>query len=346
MKQDGRLAFISTCGLLALGLIGCGPAEAPSEPLPLGDAPPGTSRAALTAYEQAALDTARNSASCTPLGNFYWEFGNRAGPLYGVSRGTGVSATTVMPIASASKWLYAGAYVQSKGYANLTLDEKKRLNFTSGSIDENSTLCGDAGTTVSDCYGAAYKDVSYRPLQNGRFFYNGGHMQKLALDDIGARRGTGLLSVMDWLNARLGTTLPESDSDVAVAGGFTASAVHYRAFLSKLINNQYELSSLLTADSVPAWPGGPGVSFTPWSGGEAHYGLGHWIEGETVNGVWTVTGHSSPGAFGFYPWVSPARSRYMILARSRQLFGDEEGEKSRVCAQAIRKAYESGVAQP
>jgi hypothetical protein len=36
----------------------------------------------------------------------------------------------------------------------------------------------------------------------------------------------------------------------------------------------------------------------------------------------------------------------MLLARSRQLGGDEEGEKSRACAQTIRKAYELGVPQP
>ncbi|NVI99237.1 hypothetical protein HV824_14050 [Myxococcus sp. AM009] len=344
MKHDRRKTLISARGLLALGLIGCGTAE--DAVAPLTDAPPGTSRAALTVYEQAALDTANASASCAPLGNFYWELGDGAGPLYGIPRGSGVSATTVMPIASASKWLYAGAYVQSKGYANLTPDEKKRLNFTSGYIDGNTTLCGDAGTRVSDCYGPAYKDVSYRPLQDGRYFYNGGHMQKLALDDIGARRGTGVLSVMDWLNARLGTTLPESDSDVAPAGGFSGSAAHYRVFLMKLLNGQYALSSKLTADAVPAWQGGPGVSFTPWTAGTAYYGLGHWIEGETVNGAWTVTGHSSAGAFGFYPWVNAAGNRYMLLARSRQLGANGEGEKSRACAQAIREAYESGVPQP
>ena len=62
--------------------------------------------------------------------------------------------------------------------------------------------------------------------------------------------------------------------------------------------------------------------------------------------MWTVTGHSSPGAFGFYPWVNAARNRYMLLARSRQLGGEGEGEKSRACAQAIHKAYVLGVPQP
>jgi hypothetical protein len=344
MKRYGWMHLTWTCGLLALGSMGCGAPEDTLAPTP--DAPQGTSRAALTVYEQAALDTGLTAASCTPLGNFYWEIGSGTGPIYGFSRGSTVSATTVIPIASASKWLYAGAYVQSKGYANLSSDEKKRLNFTSGYIDELTTLCGDAGTTVSACYGPSYKDVTYRPLQNGRFFYNGGHLQKLALDDIGARKGTGLASVMDWVNAKLGTTLPESDSDVAVAGGFSGSAAHYRFFLTQLINNQYELSSKLTVDAVPAWNGGLNVSYTPWTGGQAHYGLGHWIEGETVNGTWSLTGHSSPGAYGFYPWVNAAKTRYMVLARNRQLAANEEGEKSRVCAQTIRKAYELGVPQP
>ncbi|NMO17889.1 hypothetical protein HPC49_30985 [Pyxidicoccus fallax] len=345
MRRHMKARFISTCGLLAVGIIGCGPGEGDFDPA--AEVSTGTSRAALTVQEQAAVDTANTSASCTSLGNFYWELGNGTAPLFGFSKGSTVTATTVMPIASASKWLYASAYVQAKGYANLTAEEKRRLNFTSGFIDANSTLCGDPGTTVSECYGPDYKDVSFRLLQHGQFFYNGGHMQKLALDDIGARQGTGVASVVDWLNNRLGTTLPESDGAVAVAGGFSGSAAHYRVFLMKLLNNEYEMSSRLTADAVPAWNGGPNVSYTPWSGsGQAHYGLGHWIEREQVNGVWVVTGHSSPGAFGFYPWVGAARNRYMLLARSRQLFGDEEGEKSRVCAQAIRKAYESGVPQP
>jgi hypothetical protein len=346
MKRHDKTKLLSACGLLALGIIGCGPGDADG-PGPAEDVAPGMSQAALTAYEQAAVDTANTSASCTSLGNFYWELGNGTAPLFGFSKGTNVSATTVIPIASASKWLYASAYLQARGYVNLTAEEKRRLNFTSGFIDERSTLCGDPGTTVSACYGPDYKNVSFRPAVHGQFFYNGGHMQKLALDDIGAKQGTGVLSVMDWLNNRLGTTLPESDSDVAVAGGFSGSAAHYRVFLMKLLTHQYEMSTRLTADAVPAYSGGPNVAFTPWTeSAQAYYGLGHWIERDLVNGVWTVTGHSSPGAFGFYPWVNAARTRYMLLARSRQLFGNEEGEKSRACAQAIRKAYDSGVPQP
>jgi hypothetical protein len=343
MKRHWKKGLISAGGLLALGLIGCGPGEdgleSPAEETP------GTSRAALTVNEQAAVDTAHYSASCSSLGNFYWEIGAGAGPRFGFSRGSSVTAATQMPIASASKWLYASAYVQARGYVNLGAEEKKRLNFTSGFIEASNSGCGEPGLTVSTCYGPGYKDVTFRLLQNGRFFYDGGHMQKLANDTLGGRRGTGLASVMDWLNGQLGTPLPETDSAVAVAGGFSGSAAQYRVFLTKLLNHQYEMSALLTADAVPAYPGGPNVTSTPWVTGQAYYGLGHWLEREQVNGAWTLTGHSSPGLFGFYPWVDATKSRYMILARARLLSPDNEGEKSRVCAQAIRRAYDSGVPQ-
>ncbi|WP_257455794.1 hypothetical protein [Archangium lipolyticum] len=331
MKRTWKTGHILAGGLSMLGLI----------------ALPGTSHAALTVYEQAAVDTANSAPACTSLGDFYWEVGNGTAKRFGFSRGSNVSETTVMPLASASKWLYASAYLQSKGYANLSTAEKKRLNFTSGYLERTDTICGDAGTTVSDCYGPSYKDVSYRILQDGHFFYDGGHMQKLALDDMGGRTGTGLVSVIDWLNAQLGTSLPQTPSAVAVAGGFWGSAAHYRVFLQKLLGNQYAMSVRLNADAVPAYPGGPGVTYTPWTAaGQAYYGLGHWLERESVNNAWSVTGHSSPGMFGFYPWVDAGKSQYMLLARARLNTTGGEGELSRACAHEIRKAYELGVPRP
>ncbi|AKJ06856.1 hypothetical protein ATI61_105178 [Archangium gephyra] len=343
MKRTWKTGLILAGGLLTPGLIGCGPGSDGLDTLAGTDT--GTSRAALTVYEQAAVDTANGSPDCTTLGDFYWELGNGTAKLFSFSRGSGVSETTVMPLASASKWLYASAYLQAKGYANLSAAEKKRLNFTSGFLEGSDVNCGDTGTSVSACYGPDHKNVSYRLLRDGKFFYDGGHMQKLALDDIGARLGTGIASVPDWLNAQLGTSLPQTAGAVAVAGGFWGSAAQYRVFLRNLLNNQYGMSARLNADAVPAYPGGPDVAYTPWTMGQAYYGLGHWLERESVNGVWSVTGYSSPGAFGFYPWVDAGKSQYMLLARARANGPGGEGGLSLVCAQDIRKAYETGVPQ-
>lgn len=346
MKWTWKKGLALAAPLSTLALIGCGPGGDGLEARPETEL--GTSSAALTVYEQAAVNTAHTSADCASLGDFYWEVGDGAAKRFGFSRGTSFTETTVLPLASASKWLYASAYVQSKGYANLTNAEKKRLNFTGGFIEGNDlNLCGDPGTTVSVCYGPGYKDVSYRILQDGKFFYDGGHMQKLAVDDMGWRTGTGFASVTDWLNNQLGTSFPESDNAVAVAGGFRGSAAHYRLFLQKLLNAQYAMSVRLNADDVPAWPGGAHVTFTPWRGElPVHYGLGHWIEREPVNGTITVTGHSSPGKFGFYPWVNAGRSQYMLLARARNDSTSFEGQMSRECAHRIRVAYVMGVTQP
>jgi hypothetical protein len=70
-----------------------------------------------------------------------------------------------MLLGSASKWLYASAYVQSKGYRNLSTAEKKRLNLTSGYLEGSNANCGAVGTTVSACYGPSYKNVSYHRRQ-------------------------------------------------------------------------------------------------------------------------------------------------------------------------------------
>lgn len=339
IEKTGRILL---GGALWLGVTGCG-GEETGAPSGAGLA---ASRAGLTVAEQAAVDTANTSSDCTSLGSFYWEVGNATAQLFGFSHGSGVGDTTVVPLASGSKWLYASAYLQSKGYTNLSAAEKQRLNFTSGYLEVGDVTCGDPGTSVSTCYGSAYKNVAYHSGEDGHFYYDGGHMQKLALDDIPSKLGTGLASVPDWVNNQLGTSLPRNDGAVAVAGGFVGSAAHYRVFLQKLLNNQLAMALRLNADAVPAYPGGPGVSYTPWQTGQASYGLGHWLERALVGSVWTVTGYSSPGAFGFYPWVDAGKTQYMLLSRVRTNGPGGEGELSRVCAQKVLKAWQTGTVQP
>ena len=53
---------------------------------------------------------------------------------------------------------------------------------------------------------------------------------------------------------------------------------------------------------------------------------------------------SSPGAYGFYPWVDAERSFYGVLAREVPATGGI-GYGSAVCGRAIRKAWLTGVAQ-
>jgi hypothetical protein len=61
---------------------------------------------------------------------------------------------------------------------------------------------------------------------------------------------------------------------------------------------------------------------------------------------------SSPGAFGFYPWVTADRQTYGLLAREeRSGFitgdpGDRPGVMSVACGRLIRAAWNDGQPRP
>ena len=71
-----------------------------------------------------------------------------------------------------------------------------------------------------------------------------------------------------------------------------------------------------------------------------HYSVGHWVEDDPVHGDGAF---SSPGAFGFYPWISANRVAYGIVAREAHV--SKAGSDSVVCGRAIRKAWTTGVVQ-
>ena len=153
MKRTWKTGLVVAGQVSSLALIGCGPADGLEGQ---AETEPGTSSAALTVKEQAAVNTANTSADCASLGDFYWEIGDGAAKRFGFSRGSTVAETTVLPLASSSKWLYASAYLQEKGYLNLTAAQKKRLNFTGGFIEGNDlNICGEPGTTVAVLHGRA-----------------------------------------------------------------------------------------------------------------------------------------------------------------------------------------------
>ena len=68
-----------------------------------------------------------------------------------------------------------------------------------------------------------------------------------------------------------------------------------------------------------------------------HYSLGHWIEDDPAGDG----AYSSPGAFGFYPWIDTSKTLYGVVARI-VLAGAYD---SALCGAQIRKAWVTGVAQ-
>ena len=204
---------------------------------------------------------------------FYWEVGDASGALAGASVNaagstTTYNAATVMGIASASKWLYAGYVVERKAGA-LNADDIEYLNFRSGYT--NFTSC-QPGQTLGSCV-AYLTNGDYTAANDGKFFYGGGHMQKhaglLGLDTLGSA------ALATELRSQLGTDIVFGYSQPQLAGGVVTSADNYARYLRKLLGGQLRIGAALASN-----------------------GIGHWIEDDPVAGDGAF---SSPGAFGFYP---------------------------------------------
>jgi hypothetical protein len=146
-----------------------------------------------------------------------------------------------------------------------------------------------------------------------------------------------------------------------MAGGIATDASDYAIFLRNILAGRLLISTMLTADAVCTNPAtcstakyspidtnsdGSLVSNESW-----HYALGHWIEDDpTPQPDGTTLGDgafSSPGAFGFYPWIDASQTYYGVLAReaaSTPTTGSAYYNSAQ-CGRMIRKAYLTGQAQ-
>lgn len=335
-----RLATIVVTLGLALGGVACGGADG-TEP------PDGID---LQARIAAATATAQSSGNaCAPIQPFYWEVGDQAGRLASGSVQAGGGApvytgTTVMSIASASKWLY-GAYVVQVRQGQLSAGDITFLTFRSGYTHFTRCL---ATQTVDECVAHANNGV-HSDATDGLFSYGGGHMQKHAsLDGLGLLGNAGLA---DALRAQLGNDLtPLAYSQPQLAGGVVTDAETYATFLRRVLSGDLHMKAALGTHAVCTNPATCAQALNaPVPASESyHYSIGHWVEDDPANGDGAF---SSAGAFGFYPWIDASKAWYGIVAR-RDTSGTSDpgnpdagghGFASARCGQLIRSAWVQGV---
>ena len=287
---------------------------------------------------QAATATAQNNNLCTRIRPFYWEIGDRTAALASGSVDSSASAITYtantpMSIASASKWLY-GTYVVQKRAGALTPDDYKYLNFQSGYTSFQQC---QPDQTVAQC--ETYEDNGvYTAANDGKFFYSGGHMQKHAtLVGLGDMNNS-LLS--DEIRSQLGADVTLTYSQPQPAGGVFMSSSSYARVLRKMLTGQLLMGSMLGTHPVctnrmscAAAVIAPIPLDESW-----HYSIGHWVEDDPQVGDGAF---SSPGAFGFYPWIDHSKTYYGVLAHAAMGVAFDSVE----CGRTIRKAWVSGVAQ-
>ncbi len=310
----------------------------------------------------AVTQTAHDNAQCTAIQPFYWEIGNGDATLASGSStqagGMPVAADTRMPIASASKWIY-GIYVveRRRGVANLTPADIRFLNFTSGYTFMDTSLsratCSAPSTgpnSIDYCLtlpastpGKTY--ASHDPTTDGIFHYNPGHEEnhagqfqpEISSLDV-AQLGAAIASVIgvDGVTLRYNQPL--------LAGGILATANDYAAVLRGVVRGRLGMRDALGTHAVCAWVGpGCNAMHSPARTVQWHYSIAHWVEDDPATGDGAF---SSPGAFGFYPWIEANRKYYGVIARFASASDElQAGLASSRCGTALRAAWETGTPQ-
>jgi len=130
-----------------------------------------------------------------------------------------------------------------------------------------------------------------------------------------------------------------------LAGGIYASANDYSAILRALLGGQLYMHDALGTDAVCAWVG-PGCNAvrSPQHVEKWHYSIGHWVEDDASLG--DDGAFSSPGAFGFAPWIEANKKYYGVISRmATPGNGNQQGFASSQCGRELRAAWETGVQQ-
>lgn len=342
MPIDFRTCTTPAILLAMLSLIGCGGSSSSS----VGGGGGGDGGLTLAQRSLAASTTAENNALCVNIKPFYWEIGDKTSALASASvAGTGNQsnylASSVMSVASASKWFYSTYFVQKKNGV-LSDSDIKFFNFWSGYTNFSPTACeAPAATTVGNCleipnHGST--QGAFVAATENKFDYGGGHMQKHAAINGLADMDSAQLATE--IRSQIGTDVGISYGSPQLAGGMFTSAAEYGKMLRRIVGGTMVMNSVLGTHSVCVDPATcPLAISTPSPRGEQwHYSIGHWVEDDPIVGD---RAFSSPGAFGFYPWIDFSKTYYGIVARV-----DPTGAITSVqCGRLIRKAWVTGTAQ-
>lgn len=289
----------------------------------------------------AAKKTANEHPYCKAIHPFYWEIGNDKAPIVSGSEGDGsVQDTTELPIASASKMVF-GAYALQKMGGKMDDQSRKLLRMISGYTHLGVFSC-IMTRTVGDCFEKG-GNSGYSKENDGKFYYNGGHFQKWAIDHgMGSYNRTQLVTEYQSV---LGQDFKFTFGAIQLAGGINTSAQNFSVFLRKVISGKLLFRDFLGTNAVCTDPRSCSKAVKSPIQEQWHYSYGHWIEDDPRTGDGA---YSSPGAFGFYPWIDSSKKFYGIISRKHKTDrGNLEigsGYASALCGRKIRKAFATGHA--
>jgi CubicO group peptidase (beta-lactamase class C family) len=277
-----------------------------------------------------------------------------SGVVYSRSFG-GFSNSSLVPVASASKWVSASVFLRLVERGVLSLDTQTKsllidragqpwagnmgeirlrhlLSFTAG-ISSDVPASEDAAITLDEAVLRVYEDQSPTASPPGFYFYYGGstHMRIAARM---AERATGLTWRQlydEQLRVPLGWSAASSYVGAAnpnPAGGLVCTGLEYTRFLMMQLRQGVDGSTrLLDTASIAGQRAdafGPAttIAYSAYTflGKAYHYGFGNWLEtanGQAPTPANPVNRWSSTGKFGWAPWIA-ADSSYAAVIMTRQ----------------------------
>ncbi len=242
----------------------------------------------------------------------------------------GYTPDTPVLVASASKWWSAAVIMALVDDGTLRLDDKISLylpyftglkadmtlrqlfSMTAGLDNRNDAPClSDSATTLDLCARQIASTVAMIGAPGSLFCYGGNSMQA-------AGRMAEVASGKPWnqlftekIITPLGLTSTGyiGGQNPRVGGGLITTMNEYGKFLRMLLNNgMYNavqvLSPAAIAEMQQDQTAGAGYFYSPVAP-YIKYGIGEWRD--VVAGMPEGTQVSSPGKFGFYPWIDRTR---------------------------------------
>ena len=287
------------------------------------------------------------------------------------------SVTDSYLIASATKWLAAMVIMDLVEQGVMSLDDRPQdylawwttdpadprsaitldqlLSFTAGfdTGPEDASCVTDGSITLDDCARAFYDGgLAYQP--GSTFYYGPAHLQVAGrMAEVASQLDFADLALLQQ-TFRFGLQstlfLVPVGANPRIAGGAVSSAEDYGVLMQSILSGSY-LSGVL--DEMERVRTGPPVviGFRPSAidnnNIDARYALGHWRECEQA--IWDSSCDSrqvssSPGAFGWNPWIDFDNGYYGIIAmQETQVNGGSPTDATLAFAITLRSFIEAAL---
>ncbi len=323
---------------------------------------PSPSPTPSTAAIQAAIDAA-------PVADLYVIVGTRQGVVYRYQKGR-FPSTAVYPIASATKMLSGATILRLVEAGRMSLgdhpqkylsywtndpaDPRSRvtlqqlLSFTSGfNPGETDRGCiSDGSTTIAACAREFY-ERGLDTAPGSAFSYGPAHLQ---IAGAMAEAATGQtfpnlfrqnVANPAGMSSQTTYSIP-SGTNPRLSGGGESTAEDYAAFLSAMLAGRL-LTDIDTyvADRTAGLPVLNEPDATEISG-DWHYGLASWHECDDTpfsSRCAAARLISSPGAFGWTPWIDFDRGYWALIAMYVPIGGAQQGVALEQKLQPLINAY-------